>query len=67
MNFIQISLLKIKIQIFYEKAYTIEKIKQLIEKSGLKLLAIYDELTFDSPKKNSQRVFFVAQEITKVK
>lgn len=51
----------------YEKAYTIEKIKQLIEKSGLKLLAVYNELTFDIPKENSERIFFVAQEITKVK
>lgn len=51
----------------YEKAYTLEKIKQLIEKSGLKLLAVYDELTFDNPKENSERIFFVAQEITKLK
>ncbi|MDE6181786.1 MAG: hypothetical protein K2F59_01095 [Eubacteriales bacterium] len=51
----------------YEKAYTLQTITQLIEKSGLKLLAIYDELTFDSPKENSERIFFVAQEVTKLK
>lgn len=52
-------------EIHYEKAYSIEKIKELIEKSGLKLLAVYDELTFNEPKKDSQRVFFVARENSK--
>lgn len=51
----------------YEKAYEIEKIKQLLEKSGLKFLAVYDELTFNKPTKNSERVFFIAQEINKNK
>ncbi len=49
-------------EIHYEKAYTIEKIKELIEKSGLTLLGVYDELTFNEPKEDSQRVFFVACE-----
>ncbi|WP_250278333.1 class I SAM-dependent DNA methyltransferase [[Clostridium] colinum] len=49
-------------EIHYEKAYTIKKIEELIKKSGLELLAVYDELTFDTPKENSQRVFFVARE-----
>ncbi len=49
-------------EIHYEKAYSIEKIKELIKKSGLELLDIYDELTFDKPKKDSQRVFFVVRE-----
>ncbi len=49
-------------EIHYEKAYSIEKIKELIKKSGLNLLGVYDELTFDEPKEDSQRVFFVACE-----
>ncbi len=49
-------------EIHYEKAYSIEKIKELIKKSGLNLLGVYDELTFNEPKENSQRVFFVACE-----
>ena len=49
-------------EIHYEKAYSIEKIKELLKKSGLELLDIYDELTFDKPKKDSQRVFFVVRE-----
>ncbi len=46
----------------YEKGYTIEKIKELINKSGLEFVCCYDELTFDSPKENSERIFFVARE-----
>lgn len=52
-------------EIHYEKAYTIEKIKYLIEKAGLKLLGVYNELTLEAPKSNSERVFFVAKEILK--
>lgn len=49
-------------EIHYEKAYSIKKIKELIKKSGLELLAVYDELTFNKPKEDSQRVFFIACE-----
>lgn len=45
-----------------ERAYEIDEIKALIESSGMKLLKVYNELSFDNPKKNSERVFFVAQE-----
>ena len=48
-------------EMHYEKAYSIKKIKELIKKSGLKLLGIYDELSFNEPKYDSQRVFFVAR------
>ncbi len=46
----------------YEKGYTIEAIKDLIIKSGLEFLAVYDEMTFFPPKSNSERIFFVARE-----
>lgn len=49
----------------YEKGYTIEEISKLIEQSGLKLLGIFDELTLTPPTKDSSRIYFVAQEITK--
>ena len=45
-----------------ERAYEIDEIKTLIENSGMKLLRVYNSLSFDNPKKNSERVFFVAQE-----
>ncbi|MBE7055686.1 MAG: class I SAM-dependent methyltransferase [Ruminococcaceae bacterium] len=45
-----------------ERAYEIEEIKNLVEASGMRLLKVYDNLSFDKPVKNSERVFFVAQE-----
>ena len=45
-----------------ERAYDIEEIKALIENSGMRLLKVYNNLSFEYPKKNSERVFFVAQE-----
>ncbi|MBR1970463.1 MAG: class I SAM-dependent methyltransferase [Clostridia bacterium] len=45
-----------------ERAYSIEEISCLLEKAGMKLLKVYDSLTFNSPKKDSERVFFVVQE-----
>ena len=44
----------------YEKAYAIDEIIYAIEKSGLKFLNVYDELTFDEPKSDSERIFFVS-------
>lgn len=49
----------------YEKSYGVEEVKALIEKSGLKLLNVYDAYTFESPKEDSERIFFVAKEISK--
>ena len=45
-----------------ERAYEIEEIKSLIESSGMRLLKVYHDRSFENPKKNSERVFFVAQE-----
>lgn len=51
----------------YEKGYTIDEIKELLEKAGLQFEAAYEELTFSLPTEKSQRVFFVAKEIQKGK
>ena len=45
----------------YEKGYTIEEIKELLGMAGLEFEAVYDELTFEEPKEESQKVFFVAK------
>ncbi|MBE7033236.1 MAG: class I SAM-dependent methyltransferase [Ruminococcaceae bacterium] len=45
-----------------ERAYEIDEIKSIIENSGMRLLKVYHNLSFENPKKNSERVFFVAQE-----
>lgn len=51
----------------YERAYEINKIKMLLAKAGLELLAVYHDNTFDLPKKDSERVYFVAREYMKRK
>ena len=49
----------------YQRAYTLEKIKGLLAQAGLKLEAVYDAFTQDAPKEESERVYFVAREVTK--
>lgn len=45
-----------------ERAYSIEEIASVIENAGMKLLSVYDEMSFKKPTLKSERVFFVAQE-----
>lgn len=52
-------------EIHYQRSYRIESIKQLIEESGLKLVAVYDAFTHSTPNKESERVYFIAREINK--
>lgn len=45
-----------------ERVYEIDEISTIIEKAGMRLLKVYDNLSFNAPKVNSERVFFVCQE-----
>lgn len=45
-----------------ERAYSIEEIASVIENAGMKLLNVYDKMSFKKPTSKSERVFFVAQE-----
>lgn len=49
----------------FERAYSIEEIKALLEEAGLEVVAVYDNLSFNSPNDKSERIFFVAREVTK--
>lgn len=49
-------------EIHHERAYTVETIKILLEKSGLKFIGAFDELTFNEFSDKSERIFFVARE-----
>lgn len=49
-------------EVHSERAYSIDEITAMLEKAGMKLLRVYDDRSFDSPKYDSERVFFVAQE-----
>lgn len=42
---------------FYEKAYEIEEIKSIA--GNYEIIGIYDELTLNQPKKDSERIYFV--------
>lgn len=48
---------------FSERAYSTDNIEIMLNNSGFKLSAVYDDLTFDKPKDNSQRIVYVAQKI----
>lgn len=44
-----------------ERAYSIEEIKETIERCNLKCLGIFDNLSFDEAKEDSERIFVVIQ------
>lgn len=46
----------------YQKAYSNELIINLIEKSGLEFVAMFEALTFNQPNEESERVYFIARE-----
>lgn len=48
-------------ELHYERAYSIDEISKLIELAGLRLVDIYDDLTFDEPNSKSERIFFVVK------
>lgn len=49
-------------EIHYERMYSIEDIKSLVEEAGMEFLAVYDAYTFEDPKENSDRIYFVVRE-----
>lgn len=44
-----------------ERVYTVEELRKTIEDCGLTCLGVFDNLTFEPPKEDSQRLFFVVQ------
>ncbi len=46
-----------------QKAYDPERIIELLEKAHFKVEAVYDAFTFDAPRKDSERLTFVAREV----
>ncbi|MCX7923135.1 MAG: methyltransferase domain-containing protein [Clostridia bacterium] len=54
-------------EVHYEKAYSIQEVKDFIKDSGMELLDIYNELKFSKPSNKSKRVFFVCKKVNKAK
>ena len=48
---------------FSERAYTTAQIKSWLEKSGLSLEAVYDDLGFEKPPEQSERLVYVARKL----
>lgn len=46
---------------FRERAYPEAQIREMLETAGLETVAVYDGLTFNPPKEDSQRLVFVAR------
>lgn len=49
-------------EIHHERGYTVDEIKDLLVKAGMKLEAIYHDNTFEPIKANTERMYFVARE-----
>ena len=48
---------------FFERAYTEEEIKMMLKSADFKVEAVFDDMTFNEPKEQSERVFFVCRKI----
>lgn len=46
----------------YQKAYSVETVKSLLEQAGMEFVAVYDAFTQDKPHEQSERVYFIARE-----
>lgn len=52
-------------EVHYQRAYSLERVKELIAESGLELVAVYDAFTREPVRPDSERVYFVARECRK--
>lgn len=46
----------------YQKAYSLETVKQAIRESGMEFVAAYDAFTKEPPKENSERIYVIVRE-----
>jgi len=50
---------------FSEYAYTRQEMEEMIASSGMMIEAVYDDMTFDAPKQDSQREIYVVRKMKK--
>ena len=48
---------------FQERAYYTDELKCILTESGFEVIKIYDDMTFDAAKDDSERLVFVARKI----
>lgn len=46
----------------FQRAYSIDQIKTLLNKAGMEFVAVYDAFTQNAPNESSERVYFIARE-----
>lgn len=51
----------------YQKAYSLEMVKQAVSEAGMEFIALYDAFTKNPPSKDSERVYFIVRENGKKK
>ncbi|MEG1742031.1 MAG: class I SAM-dependent methyltransferase [Acetivibrio sp.] len=49
-------------EVHYQRAYTLRKMRELIEKAGMEFVATYDALTKEEPREESERIYIIARE-----
>lgn len=49
-------------EVHVQRGYTIEKVKELIEKAGMEFVAVYAEGTKEQPSENTERMYFIVKE-----
>ena len=48
---------------FFERAYSFRQINDFIKRAGMTLIDCFEEFTYNSPKSESQRVFYIAKKL----
>ena len=46
----------------YQRAYSTDEIKSLIERSGMEFIGVFEAFTQEEPKNHSERIYFIARE-----
>lgn len=49
-------------EVHVQRAYSLEEIKELLQKAGLRFVAAYNVMTHDTPDENCERMYIVARE-----
>ena len=48
-------------EVHAERCYSGSELKEMIKKAGLELEGVYHDMSFNSPEKESQRIFYVCR------
>lgn len=48
-------------EVHYQRAYTCDQVKRMVERSGLALLAVYDAFTHEPAREDSERIYVICR------